>query len=119
MSDCIDPISYFSMNRCPNCGSLVTIMDMETAFFELADDGDPINETTIIRAEAICRSCGYKSPVLRKDNSYVRDNEVYRLQLNFDRKMHMEEVRNRMDSLKPTKDNPFCLYTTGKKKEQD
>lgn len=119
MSDCIDPVSYFDMNKCPECGRLITIMDMETAFLELSDDGDPINETTIIRAEAICRYCGYKSPVLRKDDRYVRDNEVYRLQLDFDRTMHMEEVRNRMDSLKPTKDNPFCLYTTGKKKEQD
>ena len=119
MSDMIDPVSYFAANRCPKCNELITVMDMETSFLELSDDGDPVNETTFIRSEAICRHCGFKSPMVRKGFGYMYDNEINRLQMSFDKEVEMAKVRDRMDSLKPTKDNPFCLYTTGKKKEQD
>lgn len=114
--DSIDPIMYYGINKCPKCNSILTIVDMETSFLELADNGSPINETTLVKAEAVCRNCGYKAPMMRDGMSYKYDNEVNRIDKEHYICMKQAEVRKRMDSLKPTKDNPFCINV---KKEQE
>lgn len=109
--DSIDPIVSFGVNRCPCCNLVLTVVDMETTFLELADNGSPINETTMIKAQVVCRKCGYSADVLRDGLSYVYDNEYNRLDREYKRIYHNREVAKRMDDLKPTKDNPFCINT--------
>lgn len=107
--DSIDPIISFGVNRCPNCQSILTVVDMETTFLELADNGSPINETTMVKSQVVCRNCGYSNPVIRDGLSYIYDNEYNRLDRRYREECHNREVAKRMDALKPSKDNPFCI----------
>ena len=106
---CISPMVIFSHGKCVKCGGALVVVDMETNFMELAPDGSPVSEETMIKCEAVCRDCGTRTPMLRDGLKYIPDNEYNRLQKYFDYLEHQRLVEEEMESLKPTKDNPLCI----------
>lgn len=111
--DAIDPMVIYGQGCCSLCGGPLTVVDMETCFMQLSDSGSPISEDTMVKTQAVCRNCGNRIPVLRDGLKYRPDSEYSRYEMWFKQKEYERQLKLRMDSLKPTKENPFCLNLEG------
>lgn len=109
--DLISPIKVFPKGCCINCGSNLVVIDMETSFVELSDDGTPVNitEETVLRVEGVCRHCGARYPMIRYGLNYLHENEYTKLCLWYNHMLHCRQVEKDMDALKPNEGNPFCI----------
>lgn len=105
----IKPMLFFGPGQCIECGGQLTIIDMETCFMRLKPDGEPEREDTIIKCEAVCLHCGKRYPMMRSGLAYVPENEYTIFMKKYMENQHRIETEQRMDSLKPTPDNPFCI----------
>ena len=112
-SDAIDPMIIYGQGCCSECGMPLVVVDMETCFMELSDSGSPISESTMIKTEGVCRGCGKRIPVLRDGLNYRPDTPYGRFELAYKQWEYEQNLKARMDALKPTKDNPFCLNLKG------
>lgn len=107
--DTIDPMIIFGPGRCIECGGQLTVIDMETCFMKLSPSGSPITEDTMIKCEAVCMHCSKRFPMIRIGSNYVPDNDYIRFLKQYNDMVHDKETNERMESLKPTKENPFCI----------
>lgn len=66
----IEPIIYMGPGQCPLCGGVLMVIDSETSCLLLASNGNPVQETTTIRCEAVCQSCKNTFPMIRHGFGY-------------------------------------------------
>ena len=107
--DCITPMLLFGPGQCIKCGGQITVVDMETSFMRLSNSGNPISEDTMIKCEGVCMNCGNRVPMMRDGYNYIPENEYTKLVKEYNKKEFMKAAQDKMDRLKPTKENPFCL----------
>ena len=108
-NDRVDPMIIYGPGRCIDCGGQLTVIDMETSFMPLSPSGKPISEETMVKCEGVCMLCGKKYPMIRYGTSYIHDNEFTRFVEDFNNQKRIEYTTRKMEELKPTKDNPFCI----------
>ena len=94
---------------CIECGGELTVIDMETTFLVLNPSGSPMTEDTMIKCEGVCTHCGNRYPMMRNGLNYIHDNAYTRFVKEYNTVLHVKAVEERMDKLKPTDDNPFCI----------
>lgn len=108
-SDYKEPMTFFAPGKCPLCSSELIVMDMETSIMSVSPSGNPIDERTMVRCEAICTNCKHKVPMMRDGLRYIPDTEYNRLLAKYRNSEKRKEVEVEMEKLKPTEDNPFCI----------
>lgn len=111
----IDPMQIFGPGRCIKCGGQMYVLDVEMTFMDLAPSGSPVNEHTEFRCEATCSLCGSRVPMMRCGLDYIPDTEYSRFIRDYVDMELIRETEARMEALKPTKDNPFCINTERQK----
>lgn len=108
-SDCIEPMIIYGPGKCTLCGGALVVVDMEVNFVQLAPNGTPVDEETMINCEGVCMDCELRYPMLRDGLNYLHDNEYNRLTLWYKHLKKQEAIAKKMDELKPKPDNPFCI----------
>lgn len=111
----IKPMIFFGPGQCLKCGGQIYVADMETSLMLLSPIGSPIAEETIAYCSGVCNNCGRRIPMMRDGLNYIPKTEYSEFVREYNNKLHTLEVEARMEKLKPTKDNPFCINTERQK----
>ena len=87
----IEPFVYDGPGVCPDCGHLLTIADTELTIMDVNNEGTPISETTITKANAYCRNCRRKQPMMFWKGKYIPFSEASYIMLTSEAKDEVAE----------------------------
>lgn len=103
----IRAINIYGPGRCPECFSPLTIMDIETSFMEVNEDGTPIDLETYESCKGICSKCGGRYPMMRLNGRYVPDSDMVRYTHLL--KARDEALKRIEENKSKSKQNPLAL----------
>lgn len=103
----IRAVNIYGPGRCPECFTLLTVMDIETSFMELNEDGTPISLETYESCSAICEKCGGRYRMMRLNGKYVPDSDMVRYTHLL--KARDEALKRIEENKSKSKENPLAL----------